>query len=101
MAGGRELVGRVVRQGLWLERRELVGQVIQAERAERQRGHVPGLQVELAAAGGVCGSGLVPAGQPGTLAELVADRLAWAAQVPNDLAGQELGVPAAVRGEEL
>jgi len=40
-------------------------------------------------------------GQPGPFAHLVADRLAGAAQVADDLAGGEFGAARGVRGEEL
>src|SRR6266702_8387432 len=52
---------------------QLAGEVIEPERAERQRGHVPRLEIEIAAAGR---NGSLPPGQPGALAQLVADRLA-------------------------
>src|SRR5450755_1305978 len=80
------------------QRCQLASEIIKAQRAERQRGHVPRLQVEVTAAGRP--RGLAP-GQPGALAQLVADGLARQAEITDDLTFDEGPVAAAVGGEEL
>ena len=77
--------------------RELGGEVVEAERALRQRRHVPGLEVEVGAAGL---PGRLAALQPGPLAQLVADRLPGDAEVADQLAVEEGEVGAGVLAQE-
>src|SRR5690606_16363173 len=83
------------------EARELALEVVEAERAEGQRRGVPGAQVERPARRLVPRPGSRTPGEPRTFAELVADRLPRPAEVPHDLAADELGRGPAAGGEEL
>src|SRR5690242_18072447 len=63
------------------DRGQRLGEAVQADRAEAERGGVPALQVELSGAP----HGLLAGGQPAALAELVGDGLAGPAEVADHL----------------
>src|SRR5690349_8679643 len=69
-----------------LEPGELGLEVVQPQRALRQRRHVPRPEVEVGPSRPPCG---LPPGQPGPLPQLVADRLSGDAEVAHQLAVDE------------